>query len=266
MKPSDLYKLMPEDSHHNVDILSGCHYNHIPDVDLDDVDIDQVEKDQRVLIKVYKEHTYDYRRFWRLASVWFDNEPIMIVQNAGREGDDYTNRFITNTKQYYELVSYLRTLLLDEYKEKEYDPNEDISNLTRFYNDSFDIEEDIKEDVEVPKTLNEALSMLSQFSNGEDDFEKIINQTEKSFSATLHFGLGMWMRNNWELWEQEEDNKGPLCTYFNDLGIFHADDMSGIILTTFYRRYHDIDEDISGQIKHYKDYWKKNTPIINNTS
>jgi len=250
MKPSDLYKSMPEDSHHNIDILSGCYYDHIPEVDLCNVDVDQVEKDQRVLIKVYKEHQYDSRRFWRLASVWFDNEPIMIIRNAGREGDDHADRFITNSKQYYKLVSYLSVSELPAY-----DPDKDIPNLTQFYNDSFDIEEDIKEDIEMPKTLNEAMSTLTEFStDSENDFKEIINQTESSFSATLHFSLGRWIRNNWGLWKEE----GPLYEYFKDLGIFHADDMSGIILTTFYRRYHEIEEDISGQVQYYKDYWKKN--------
>ncbi|OGV70318.1 MAG: hypothetical protein A2283_08220 [Lentisphaerae bacterium RIFOXYA12_FULL_48_11] len=49
--------------------------------------------------------------------------------------------------------------------------------------------------------------------------------------GNYHFDIGMWIRNNWGLW-----SKSRLQTYFNNLGIYHPDTMSGIILTC-YRRY-----------------------------
>ncbi len=67
-----------------------------------------------------------------------------------------------------------------------------------------------------------------------------------------HHGLGMWIRNNWGLWSGSRLKK-----YFNDLGIHHPDDMSGIILTSFWRHLNNKPIKLKEQIKYYQDYWKK---------
>lgn len=43
-----------------------------------------------------------------------------------------------------------------------------------------------------------------------------------------HFGLGMWMRNNWGLWSEQS----RLKKYFDSLGIRDADDVLSLILTS----------------------------------
>jgi len=58
--------------------------------------------------------------------------------------------------------------------------------------------------------------------------QRIVAQTEEEFTAQAHFGLGLWMRNQWGLWRG-----GPLTKYFCQLGVYHPDDMSSIILTTY---------------------------------
>ena len=65
-----------------------------------------------------------------------------------------------------------------------------------------------------------------------------------------HHGLGMWIRNYWGLWQGSR-----LATYFNDLGIFHPDDMSGIILDSFWRHLNDSPTKLQEQIELYKRYW-----------
>jgi hypothetical protein len=62
----------------------------------------------------------------------------------------------------------------------------------------------------------------------------------------------MWIRNNWRLW-----GGSRLSKYFNDLGIFHPDDMSGIILNSYHRFLLGQDIKLDDQIDYYKDYWKK---------
>jgi len=47
-----------------------------------------------------------------------------------------------------------------------------------------------------------------------------------------HFGLGMWMRNNWGLWSAES----PLKQYFDRQEIHDADDASGMILKSYWLR------------------------------
>lgn len=149
MTPNELYKRMPENSHFDLDNLVGFYYNHIPEIDAHDIS-NANETEQRVLIKEYKFFDFDGRRFWRLASVWFDGtkddkladayKPVMIIQNAGREGDDYDGRFITDEKLYLEMVTYIRSLINDRpYQTSDVvDPDVDINNLTSFYGNELD--------------------------------------------------------------------------------------------------------------------------------
>ena len=81
-----------------------------------------------------------------------------------------------------------------------------------------------------PTTLEETYIYLDQMF---DDTTKYSFMTLPEDVATrrLHFGFGMWIRNNWGLWRNSK-----LKHYFLERGITHPDDMSSIILT-FYHRY-----------------------------
>lgn len=67
-----------------------------------------------------------------------------------------------------------------------------------------------------------------------------------------HFSTGMWMRNEWGLWSGSR-----LSRWFNDRGIFHPDDMSGIILTSFWRHLNDQPIGLERQIAEYQRYWEE---------
>ena len=60
------------------------------------------------------------------------------------------------------------------------------------------------------------------------------------------------MRNNWALWKGSE-----LSRWFNEKGIHHPDDMSGIIFDSFWRHLNNQPLKLEEQIKYYQDYWKK---------
>jgi hypothetical protein len=62
----------------------------------------------------------------------------------------------------------------------------------------------------------------------------------------------MWMRNSWGLWGQSR-----LATWFQVLGIDHADDMSSIILTSFWRHLNAKPIQLNEQVSYYLEYWKK---------
>lgn len=68
----------------------------------------------------------------------------------------------------------------------------------------------------------------------------------------LHSTLGRWMRNEWGLWTGSD-----LSKYFNDLGLTHADDMSGLIIKSFVRHLQGLPLDVEDQIKSYQEYWRK---------
>jgi len=107
----------------------------------------------------------------------------------------------------------------------------------------------------IPKDLNDCFNQIDGFWN-----DSIKNQvkswTEEDFCANGHFGFGMWMRNNWGLWSGSR-----LQAYFSDKGIHHPDDMSGIILTSYYRYLKGNKIQLKKQIKYYKTYWEK--PVEN---
>ena len=102
-----------------------------------------------------------------------------------------------------------------------------------------------------PKNLDEAIFQLDKLFNDSTKY-KISHLDENEYIGESHFSTGMWIRNNWGLWKG-----GELSKYFNDLGIFHPDDMSGIILRSFYRHLKNQDYELDKQIQYYQDYWKK---------
>jgi hypothetical protein len=99
-----------------------------------------------------------------------------------------------------------------------------------------------------PKNLDEAILQLTKIH---DDSTKnaIKLMTENEFLSRAHMSLGMWIRNNWRLWKG-----GELADYFHSIGIFHPDDMSGIILTSYHRTLNNKDIDLNGQVRQYQAY------------
>jgi hypothetical protein len=67
----------------------------------------------------------------------------------------------------------------------------------------------------------------------------------------FHFNLGMMIRNNWHLWEQDENKKNELVKFFNYYRIYHPDNMSAIILQC----YHNIINNKEMNFKELVDYY-----------
>lgn len=103
--------------------------------------------------------------------------------------------------------------------------------------------------VYIPKNLNDAISELNK--NFSDSLKiEIRKMSEDEFSGRFHMGSGLWMRNNWGLW-----GGSRLSVYFNKLGIYHPDDMSGIILDSFYRTLTNKPIELDKQTEYYQLYW-----------
>jgi len=115
-----------------------------------------------------------------------------------------------------------------------------------------------------PVNLEEAVLQLTKILPDTTQ-QKILSMTEDEFLAGSHFGLGMWIRNNWSLWRG-----GELVNEFKSKGIFHPDDMSGIILKCYYRQLHNQEWELDKQIAFYQNYWKEsqeyNYRLINDTA
>lgn len=116
-------------------VLKGCYYNHIPEANLEwDMPYEEVFPD--IQVRVIKDFDFDGRRFWRLATVWFENKPVMVIQNAGREGDDHEARFITDSETFSRMCRYIERLSNKEQvvERDVYKEDQEIgAKLTTFY-------------------------------------------------------------------------------------------------------------------------------------
>ena len=101
------------------------------------------------------------------------------------------------------------------------------------------------------KTLEDSFQWLD--SLGAKDSKDWLDLNEDEAMAVAHHGFGTMVRNTLGLWHD-----GSMVPFFNELGITHADDMSGIILTSYHRKKNNKDIDLDGQVKKYLDFWEKN--------
>jgi hypothetical protein len=125
-------------------------------------------------------------------------------------------------------------------------------DLQKKYADSIRFSSDTLDGIYIPKNLNDCFDQIDGFWS--DSLKKVVTKwSEREFRVNAHFGFGLWMRNNWQLW-----GGSRLSKYFNTLGIFHPDDMSGTILTSYHRHLNDEDIKLQEQIDDLKIWWKVN--------
>ena len=104
--------------------------------------------------------------------------------------------------------------------------------------------------VYIPKNLEDCFEQINSFWN--DSIKTQVKIWEESeFTGKVHMGFGMWIRNNWRLW-----GGSRLSKYFNDLGVYHPDDMSEIILDSYHRHLNNKEINLEEQIKYYQNYWE----------
>lgn len=102
-----------------------------------------------------------------------------------------------------------------------------------------------------PHDLNEALTLLDQMlsDSSKNEIKKL---KERDFVVNAHFGLGRELRNKWSLWKRK-----PLSKYFNSIGVYHPDDMSAIILTSYYRQLNGLPVNLEQQIMIIKSFHER---------
>lgn len=86
----------------------------------------------------------------------------------------------------------------------------------------------------IPRTKTECFEILDELLSQED--KDAIAQMEDTID--LHFGLGMWIRNNW-IYPQSQEDVEKLLKQFDDCGdddlplFMHPDDYSSTILDAY---------------------------------
>lgn len=107
----------------------------------------------------------------------------------------------------------------------------------------------MNEEIYIPVDLDDAIKHLNNIID-EDGINYIKNtQSDQTYG---HFGIGRWVRNNWGLWTKDS----KLYEWFNNLGLEHPDDMSGIILDAFRAKLKNENFDLEANVKHYIAYWE----------
>src|SRR5271156_3201818 len=105
--PTELYALkaarVDSADWHTINVhLSG-------EVSYFDMDHDAAVAANRMETRTLVDHDYDGRRGWTLQTVWFDKQPVMVVNSAGRDGDEYHERWITDMAAFGKMIAWLRT-------------------------------------------------------------------------------------------------------------------------------------------------------------
>jgi hypothetical protein len=102
----------------------------------------------------------------------------------------------------------------------------------------------------VPTTLLECFEQLEALAA--DDIRSLMTMQEEDM-CRFHHSMGQWIRNNWGLWKKDTE----LYDLLHNMGLAHADDMSGLILTSFHRHLHGKPLALEVQVAYYKQYWDK---------
>lgn len=100
----------------------------------------------------------------------------------------------------------------------------------------------------IPKDLDDCFVELKKILKPEDIDE--IKNKEVDGMVIYHHRIGRYLRNTWGLWAGS-----CLSKWFKALGIRHPDDMSNIIITSFWRHLNSKPIEIDDQIKYYQKYW-----------
>jgi hypothetical protein len=102
----------------------------------------------------------------------------------------------------------------------------------------------------IPKDLDDAHQQLMKIFSAKD-IEHIKAMKSEDDMIEYHMGLGTGLRNDWGLWRGSR-----LSQWFNQRGIFHPDDMSGIIFDTFWDKLHNKPFRLHEKIAVYQKYWR----------
>lgn len=104
----------------------------------------------------------------------------------------------------------------------------------------------------IPKDLEDCFKQIDKFW-ADSTKSKVKSWTDDEFfGKTYRFGIGLWMRNNWQLW-----GGSRLTAYFNKLGVNDPESMSAIILISYHRHLLGVDIKLQDQVNNDKKNWAK---------
>lgn len=119
------------------------------------------------------------------------------------------------------------------------------------------MDKDGNEDIKyLPATIEECFQVLDSILEPEDRSEWL-SEDEETAASLAHHTVGRWVRNNFGLWRQEENDNIPIVKYFESLNIQHPDDMSSIILAAYYKKHNNMEYCVEELAKPYIEFWEQ---------
>ena len=104
----------------------------------------------------------------------------------------------------------------------------------------------------IPKNLDDAINSINKIYSDSTKL-KITKLLEKDYVyGNYRSGMGLWMRNNWQLW-----GGSRLSAFFRNNKINHPESMSVVILESYYRYLKNEDIRFEEQIKEYVEWEEK---------
>ncbi len=105
------------------------------------------------------------------------------------------------------------------------------------------------------ESIPQELEMSFEYIEAHWTSEDIIafkEANERSATIDQHFGMGMYLRNTWI---RNHEKSEQIQNYFASMQIFHSDDISSIILTSYHRHLNDKEISLEEQVEYYQNYW-----------
>ena len=100
----------------------------------------------------------------------------------------------------------------------------------------------------IPANLDDAHRELAKLLSAKE-LQHIKAMASENQMIEYHMNLGLGLRNQWGLWRGSR-----LAGYFHKLGVRHPDDMSGIILDTFWCNVHGRPFRLDERVRDYQAY------------
>lgn len=69
--------------------------------------LQELQVEGRLTVNCLVDDYVDGHRIAQMHTVWFDGKPLLIVQDAGRSGRDFSRRWLTHPVEYQKLLQYL---------------------------------------------------------------------------------------------------------------------------------------------------------------
>ena len=104
-------------------------------------------------------------------------------------------------------------------------------------------------------TVLEAIECLNE-SLPQDDHDLVVSTPFEDLSR-FHHGWGTGIRNGYGLWI----GTTPISQHMRDIGLQHPDDMSGVLINSYWLHFNGCDLRLDDQVAFYRAWWSEGEDV-----